>query len=287
MKAYKGGKKGNSSPNSSPNLLRFMKQVERETGLPVVPNPSEEKYSAMLLALTEPYRPPRMDMEDLRALVELATIAWNLANMKAIVPGVYQTMRAEAKNDFRGEKGAFKLMEEMMQKKEERFAGFDFFIHKAELGVDEKGEAVVTVVAKPFEAFAEEAFDDDEFDGDFDDDEDIDEGQYEPGYINRSAISVNPTPAFYAWLKTVEKEAEEKARDTDALVYLVEEFFNEDELKAWAKKNFRKIFQQELYVHLEDETERPKKLTYKLFEEWFSLRFHTTAFDLEDYPVDK
>lgn len=266
-----------------------MKQVERETGLPVVPNPSEEKYSAMLLALTEPYRPPRMDAEDLRELVELATIAWNLANMKTLVPKAYQTMWAETKKDFRGEKQAFKWLEEMVQTKEKRFAEFHFFIHKTALDVDEKGEAVVTVVAKPFEAFAEEAFDNDEYDDDdFDDeDEDIDEAQYEPGYINRSAISVNPTPAFYAWLKTVEKEAAEKASDTEALVYLVEEFFSEDELKAWTKKNFRKIFQQELYVRLEEETERPKKLTYKLFEEWFSLRFHTTAFDLEDYPVDK
>ncbi len=70
-------------------------------------------------------------------------------------------------------------------------------------------------------------------------------------------------------------------------IYLVEEKENNEEIAEWLKKNFDYVFKKELESRNADEKLWPKKRTYEMFNEWFSVSYHSMIYDLENYPVDK
>ena len=115
MKAYKGGK-SSDKPEANPNLLRKVQQYQEE-GKNVTINESEAKYSAMLLDLVKPHHAPLPDIDELEELLDLAMIAWNIANMKSLVPHVYKIMLQETKNDLENDKDSVRILEKMIREK--------------------------------------------------------------------------------------------------------------------------------------------------------------------------
>ena len=62
---------------------------------------------------------------------------------------------------------------------------------------------------------------------------------------------------------------------------------NNEAVLKWIKRNFDKIFINELNDWFTDEDKWPKTRTYKMFSEWFKLEICSMILDLEDYPVTK
>lgn len=117
MKPYKGGKSSQTKKDVDPNLLHVIKEMEKETGKKIVPNEEEAKYSGMLLQLIKPYHSANPFIEELQELLDLAGIAWNMANMKKIIPQAYNLMWQETKNDFAEGPESLQLLEKMMKEK--------------------------------------------------------------------------------------------------------------------------------------------------------------------------
>lgn len=94
--------------------------------------------------------------------------------------------------------------------------------------------------------------------------------------VNRGYLLVRPKQAFISWMNEVDDEFG-KIEHCEPNVYLIEDdFFDEEPL---VKTYFKKIFLNELYAISEDDSQYPE-ITEENFENWFSLEFGTTVFDL-------
>ncbi len=280
MKAYKGGK---SSENSQidPNLLHTIKKYEKE-GRKVMANESEVKYSNMLLQLVKPYHNTLPEIDELEALLEIATIAWNIATMKKFVPQAHKMMLEETKNDLGHDKISISILEKLVKAKEKMFGKHDMFIHEFDIKDTLDGQFYVTVTAKPLESFLSDGLLEDD-----DKDEDL-ELTEEPGYINRNAFTITPRATFLEWLKKTEGNSLFPITDSDdAHIYLLEEKDSNEEIELWLQKNFDRVFKKELEAWYSDEKLWPQKRTYLMFKEWFDISYQSMIYDLENSFVDK
>lgn len=105
--------------------------------------------------------------------------------------------------------------------------------------------------------------------------------------IDRNAIIVKPKKAFYDWLNSTDPDHGPFQRDEDNTVYLIREMDSNEDIRKWVKKNFDKMFINELNDWLTDDERWPKNRTYKMFEEWFDLEINSMIIDLEDTSITK
>jgi hypothetical protein len=271
MKSIKGGfwdKAGKDT--TKPNVV-----MSRPAG--------ERKYSDMLLELMKPYLDDEPHPDDVEYMLELGIVAWNMAittnSMALPVPNTFIDRTLE-EADITGQDKT--MVYEMIKQKNEKFPAATDVIQDYELTDDGEGMYNLTLHAQPLDNFLEN------MDMDEDDDaESMDELQYEEGLVNRSALLVQPTPAFWNLLQQHDATFKIPQAPIESTVYLIPEFFSPKELEQWLKKNFDKIFLNELEEWTFNDDAWPAKRTYKLFKECFTVAGHETVIDLEAEPVLK
>lgn len=293
MKVYKGGKPSNHKAGTEPNHLRLIGQRQQEEEIRTL-DELDQAYAAMLLELIKPYHNPKSDRNEADLLLNLALIAWNLANMKKLASIAYEVMLQEAKEKFKENKEALKLFSKLVKEKEKKFDSFDSFIQNCEFTIAENGELHITTV----DTISMEQFlrigtmEEGELEG-YDDVEDLfddmldEEYDFEPGYINRNAIIVTPRPAFMEWIKNRQGGTPALMITPEPSIYLIEEKESLKNVEGWIKKNVEKLFSKELEARYLNPELWPQNRTYKLFQEWFTVSCHSLVYDLEDTPVIK
>jgi hypothetical protein len=280
MKAYKGGKSSSEPGNNDRDLLRIIQQ-QQKGGQNSVTSESGKKYSQMLLELIKPFHPPVPDVDDVEWLLDLASIAWNIANMKKLVPHAFNTMLEETKNDFDDDKASIEILEKLIKAKEKKFGKEYMFIQNVDVNFQNE-QCNVTVTAIPLESFLLNTMEEEE-----EEMESAEEDNFEPGYINRNAFSIVLRQPFLNWVKETEKNSLFPREATDTNIYLLEEKNDNAEIENWIKKNFDLVFKKELAAWFADEKLWPKNRSYKMFTEWFTVSYHSMVYDLENFPVDK
>jgi hypothetical protein len=105
--------------------------------------------------------------------------------------------------------------------------------------------------------------------------------------IDRNAIIVRPKKPFYNWLNSVFPEDKPTSSKDENNIYLVREMDNNEAVLKWIRKNYEKIFINELNDWYTDEEGWPDNRTYKMFVEWFDIEICSMILDLEDFPVTK
>ncbi len=106
--------------------------------------------------------------------------------------------------------------------------------------------------------------------------------------INRAVLMVIPKRPFFEWEKSVFPDLpsiEEGLDDYNA--YLLKDNILPDELKSGLKNQWQWIFENELRGICEDEATWPKNRSWKLFNEWFELKFSSIVLDLVNGPIRK
>lgn len=68
---------------------------------------------------------------------------------------------------------------------------------------------------------------------------------------------------------------------------LIPEFDYPEESQQYVKKNYRNIFDFELFAWCRDKNFWPKKRTYEMFLEWFDIQINSEVFDLVDEQIEK
>lgn len=111
--------------------------------------------------------------------------------------------------------------------------------------------------------------------------------EFEPQTINRSVVMIIPTTKFYEWEKQVFPDAPTTADRNEFSSYLIEDEIFPDEPKKALKKHWQYIFEEELFGICIDENEWPENRTWKMFMDYFEIKFSTLVFDLLDRPVLK
>lgn len=101
--------------------------------------------------------------------------------------------------------------------------------------------------------------------------------------INRSLIILKPKQPFLDWLKTQDDKLEDLTLERlaeDSTAYLIPELWDDKAQDEILKVLYADLFEEELEAWWQDETVWPKKRSFKTFEEWFEVDFHSLVFDL-------
>jgi hypothetical protein len=105
--------------------------------------------------------------------------------------------------------------------------------------------------------------------------------------INRNAFIVKARKPYIDWANSIFNDSPTDFSKEENNIYLIREMDNNQQIADWIRKNFDKIFQNELNDWCTDETTWPSKRTYKMFTEWFEIEISSMVLDLEDYEIEK
>lgn len=104
--------------------------------------------------------------------------------------------------------------------------------------------------------------------------------------INRGAIILRYKEPAVRWINQTDpyrghQNITLEEANNDSTVYLISNRDAEDDhaVSQWVKKNFKVLFEAELEDWYNEPALWPKKLTYKLFQEWFDVESHSVLID--------
>lgn len=99
--------------------------------------------------------------------------------------------------------------------------------------------------------------------------------------INRTVVTIKGKEPFVEWANSFDDGAPKMDIDeSHSTAYLIPDIYDEFNYEKYLKKNFKTIFEAELYSWMMDPNVWPKKRTYKVFGEWFEIQTSTMVFDL-------
>ncbi len=107
-------------------------------------------------------------------------------------------------------------------------------------------------------------------------------------YLNRSAIIVNYKTRFLEWIASNQNGSTKfslNGINHDNIVYLLEEYDDIYHLEEIIKSHYKSIFNDVLKGWCKDKSKWPKKMSLKLFNEWFEINAHSRVKDLETIPI--
>ncbi len=103
--------------------------------------------------------------------------------------------------------------------------------------------------------------------------------------LNRSAITVTYKKPFVDWHNALMPDMPLPDNMIgESSTYLVSELF--DDADKLLRKHYNEIFENELFQMWTDENDWPQKITYKLFNEWFSVEIAGFVYDLPKTRIE-
>lgn len=230
------------------------------------------KYSNLLEQFIEPFADEFVDKEYFEEIVELAIDAWNFGNLELILPKGETDKMIDLIKDQGIDQG---LLKRMIDYKVSHFKEHARFItdYEIEKKVDQK--VVLSIMTQEEGAFFENMFEDMNTS-----DPNID---FEENYVDRIAINVKPLQPFLDWCLNLYPDELDEIEVTNT--YLIGHDI--ENVEAWLRKKFDKIFTFELESWHLNKKEWPQKRNYKMFKEWFQVDVSTMVYDLERKPVSK
>lgn len=201
---------------------------------------------------------------------------WNSANIQlAFEEDDYE----ETFKDLYGGDDDFELLKKMIKVKLSKYSTLTHFIENSK--VIEKGDRIILeFTTKDPESYLLNMMEgmSDSFDA---------SEENEENYINRNAIVLSLKDPFFNWLNKIFPGEDHSEDIKESNIYLINDTDNIFEVEKWLKKKYKIIFEKELEGWTFDEKTWPKKRTYKMFREWFSVSLSTSVYDLENSPVSK
>jgi hypothetical protein len=105
--------------------------------------------------------------------------------------------------------------------------------------------------------------------------------------IDRVAVTVSLTPVFLAWINSIDP-INSTIDDLGGNTYLLPEVDGDiTEIREFVDKHYRFFFEQELFSWYTDDTLWPKRLTRKMFYEWFNIEVSDMIFDTMEALITK
>ena len=105
--------------------------------------------------------------------------------------------------------------------------------------------------------------------------------------LSRSAIVIRGKQPFKDWLVEHDPEMKLDEEILQGSIYLLPDYDSVSQVQNWLKKNFKEIFDEELYNWYTDEDMWPQKRNFKMFGEWFDYSLHTMIFDTQKGFIEK
>ena len=108
--------------------------------------------------------------------------------------------------------------------------------------------------------------------------------------IDRSVAIIKPKQPFVDWANSVGDEKEPYSIHdfrTDCSVILLPVLDSDEHAEAFIKEIFQDVFELELSSWIVVDEMWPENITYKMFQEWFDVEFHSMVFDLLQSDIEK
>ena len=104
--------------------------------------------------------------------------------------------------------------------------------------------------------------------------------------LNRTALTVSISQPYVDWAKSL-PDADHilPAMDGEKTVFLIRQIENDAQLERALKKVYAQIFEFKLNSWCLDESLWPKHRTLTMFQDWFTVHYHTVVIDLLDAPL--
>lgn len=231
------------------------------------------KYSSLLEDFLTPFSKEFRDVEFYDDIFEFAIAAWNLGNLKLIIPESYSD-----KDIITATPGVTNtdLLIRMINYKVTDFKEYTHFIIDYEID-DSKKEPILTVVTQEQETFLAGMVDDMEIQRTQD--------NHIEDFIDRTAILVKPLQPFLDWYLNLYPDDMQEFEGVKMFrTYLIDD---SKDPEAWLKAKFDKIFKEELDAVHYNKKQWPQKRSFKMFKEWFEYHIVLDVYDFEKKPVSK
>jgi len=239
-----------------------------------IPN-NDVKYSVLLNDFLTPFENDFPDYFVIEDIYDFAVNVWNIGN---IAQDISTKDREGMVSPPKMPNDLLKIHEKMLKFKIDKFHEHRRFIIDYSIEEDEEVGFKLVVVAGNEKAYAEILKERliDEVD---------DDASFEDGFIDRNAIVLIPKQPFINWINETYPDDKMTLNQKESFVYLVSSSY--DNLEEWLKKNYKMFFIMELENWSTDKKDWPKKYTYKMFQQWFSVSWSEMVYDIEQYPVSK
>ncbi|MDZ4808055.1 MAG: hypothetical protein SGI96_07260 [Bacteroidota bacterium] len=299
MKPIKGGKHP-VQKNEVDEMLKLMADMLNGGMGKPKPNTTGISYSSLILQLIKPYQQSteNMPVEELEYLLDMGMTAWNLSVYKQQSDFLYQSYLQAVNSTGLMDKAGEKLLKQLEADKEKLFGQYnDMLLEDFEITEDANGRSVINIISKPVDNFLQESLmgglagdtfePSDDKEDNFMEEEDDELPPYVLPVINRNVVIIKPRAPFMDWLRKMYFPEEPPQLSGESTVYLLPEYETVKETEKYVKKNFDRIFGSELWSWDTEEKNWPAKRNYKLFTEWFDIKFSCMAYDMANYPVIK
>lgn len=108
--------------------------------------------------------------------------------------------------------------------------------------------------------------------------------------LNRSALILRYKQPFVDWINGVDPPPSRTLTlpdlEQERTVYLVE-VEDQQELEDWLERNYRILFEEELFGWYTDASLWPSERSLKLLREWCSFDFHSVVIDTGSSPLKR
>jgi hypothetical protein len=107
--------------------------------------------------------------------------------------------------------------------------------------------------------------------------------------LNRSAMQLIYNQPFLDWVNSVDPSQsqdltlEELSDDND--IFMIPDFDDLIDMEKWIEKRWHVFFDSMLFDWQTDEATWPKNRTYKMFRDWFEIKFHSLVWDMANEPL--
>ncbi len=235
----------------------------------------EVKYSELIHNFMNPfekYFPDHFEIED---IYDFAINVWNVGN---IAQHISKKEQKELFSDPGIPKELVKVHEKLLNSKLGKFSEYPRFI--VDFSIEEGNEKGFDLVVSTGNenAYAEslkKRFED----------EINDNANFEDGYIDRHAVVLIPKQPFIDWINEIYPDENITLNSKESNVYLVNNSFKD--METLLKRNYKMFFIMELEDWSTNKKDWPKKQTYKMFQQWFSVSTSYLVYDTEQYHVSK
>ncbi len=107
--------------------------------------------------------------------------------------------------------------------------------------------------------------------------------------VNRAVLILNYKDPAIEWINQVFPEfpvlLQEVNKDRTAYLTSNKAAETEESINKWLKKNFKSLFEEELASWCTDTDLWPSTSSFKTFNSWFSIEYHSVVFDTLQNPI--
>ncbi len=103
--------------------------------------------------------------------------------------------------------------------------------------------------------------------------------------INRSAVLIRPSKPYLDWARGLDDSGPLPDSNGEQSIYLIPEYETPEEAWQLLEECFQDIFERELWAWHRGGEDWPEGRDFKMFQEWFEIKFGSEIEDLCDFEL--